>query len=243
MKARPSSSVNSQSPMSSPAVIVMCKAPREGEAKTRLAPEISAGGAAALAGCFFGDACAAAAGVARELFVAYAPADGRATLEELLRDDDFAARVRWLEQRGHDLGERLTAAVARAFGAGCGPVVVIGADSPTLPPAYVARALAGLRSDEADAALGPAEDGGYYLVGLARPSAELFRGIPWSTPRAYAETAANAARLGLRLLELPPWYDVDTPADLRRLRAELSADDGARRLAPRTYAWLTRRES
>lgn len=224
--------------MSSPAVIVMCKAPRAGESKTRLAPVLTAEGAAALAACFFVDVCAGAAAEGRELLVAYAPADGRAPLEELLRVDDFAGRVRWLEQRGRDLGERLTDAAARAFAAGCGPVVVLGADSPTLPAAYVARALEGLGAGGADAALGPAVDGGYYLVGLARPAPALFRAVSWSTPRAYAETAANAARLGLRLLELPPWYDVDTPADLRRLRAELSTDARARRRAPRTHAWL-----
>lgn len=221
----------------------MCKAPRAGEAKTRLAAELSAGGAAALAARFFADVCAGASAEGRELLVAYAPADGRAALEALLRGEDFAGRVRWLEQRGRDLGERLTDAVARAFAAGLGPVVVLGADSPTLPGRYVARALEVLGAGGADVALGPAEDGGYYLVGLARPSAELFRGVPWSTPRACAATARNAARLGLRLLELPPWYDVDTPADLRRLRAELSSDGRARRRAPRTSAWLKVRES
>jgi rSAM/selenodomain-associated transferase 1 len=227
--------------MTSPAVIVMCKAPRAGEAKTRLAAVLSDAGAAALAACFFVDACACALAAADELVVAYAPADGRAPLEELLRGRDaggHVARVLWLAQRGRDLGERLTSAVARAFDAGLGPVAVLGTDSPTLPPAYVARALFALAREEADAALGPAADGGYYLVGLARPAPELFRRVEWSTPRAYAQTAANAARLGLRLLELPPWYDVDTPADLERLRAELSADGPARRRAPETYAWL-----
>ena len=228
--------------MSTAAVIVMCKAPRAGEVKTRLAGLLSERGAAELAACFFADVCAAALSVADELIVAYAPSDGRAPLEELLREDD-APRVRWFEQQGRDLGERLTAAIERAFDAGFGPVVVLGTDSPTLPAAYVARALDALACEEADAALCPADDGGYYLVGLARPAPELFRGVEWSTPRAYAQTAANAARLRLRLLELPLWYDVDTPADLRRLRAELSTDEQARRRAPATYQWLKSREA
>ena len=232
--------------MTLPAVIVMCKAPRAGEAKTRLAPVLSDAGAAALAACLFVDACACARAAADELVVAYAPADGRAALADLLRGrdaDGFKEPVRWMEQQGGDLGERLTSIIGRVFDAGLGPVAVLGTDSPTLPAAYVARALDALACEEADAALGPADDGGYYLVGLARPAPELFRGVEWSTPRAYAQTAANAARLRLRLLELPLWYDVDTPADLRRLRAELSTDEQARRRAPATYQWLKSREA
>ena len=87
-------------------------------------------------------------------------------------------------------------------------------------------------------ALGATEDGGYYAVGMREPAAGLFDSVEWSTPRAYAQTAGNAARLGLRLSELPTWYDVDTPADLARLRAELSEDEAARRRAPSTYDWL-----
>jgi rSAM/selenodomain-associated transferase 1 len=224
--------------MSSPAVVIMCKAPRAGESKTRLAPLVSGEGAAALAGRFFADAAASLGRVAAALFVAYAPADGRAALEEALRGRADGPGPRWLRQRGRDLGERLAAVVEEVFGLGCGPVAVVGADSPTLPPAYVARALDALARGEWDAALGPTDDGGYYLVALNRPAPELFRGVEWSTPRAYAQTATNAARLGLRLLELPRWYDVDTPADLRRLRAELAADPAARLRAPATHEWL-----
>jgi uncharacterized protein len=231
--------------MSFPAVVIMCKAPRAGEAKTRLAPLVSAEGAAALAACFFADVAASAGAVARALFIAYAPADGRAALEEILRGGAAGAEGRetlWLEQRGRDLGARLAAVVEDVFGLGFGPVAVVGADSPTLPPAYVARALDALADDAADVALGPADDGGYYLVALRRPAPELFGGVEWSTPRAYEQTAANASRLALRLLELPRWYDVDTPADLRRLRAELDADEAARRRARATHAWLTQAE-
>lgn len=226
--------------MSSPAVVIMCKAPRAGEAKTRLAPLVSAGGAAALAACFFADVAASAAEPGRELFVAYAPRDGREQLEEILWSRGAGRAARWLEQRGADLGARLASAFAEVFGLGFGPVAVVGTDSPTLPPGFVARALGALASGEADLALGPTDDGGYYLVALGRPAPELFRGVPWSTPRAFERTAANAARLNLRLLTLPRWYDVDTPADLQRLRAELSTDEQARRRAPATHAWLER---
>jgi glycosyltransferase A (GT-A) superfamily protein (DUF2064 family) len=148
--------------------------------------------------------------------------------------------VRWLEQRGGDLGERLAGVIERAAALDLGPLVVIGADSPTLPPAYLATALGALARGEADVALGPADDGGYYALALRAPMPGLFDSVEWSTPRAYAQTAGNAARLGLRLLELPRWHDVDTPADLLRLRDELAEDEDARRRAPATYEWLKR---
>jgi hypothetical protein len=227
--------------MRSPAIIVMAKAPRAGEAKTRLAPPLTRAGAARLAACLFADTVSLALGVGARLFVAYAPADGRPPLEETLRvalGEETLGGLLWLEQRGGGLGERLDGVVGRAFGEGFGPVVVVGADSPTLPPDFLASALEGLAGGRADVALGATEDGGYYAVGMREPAAGLFDSVEWSTPRAYAQTARNAARLGLRLSELPPWYDVDTPADLARLRAELSADEAARRRAPLTYGWL-----
>lgn len=217
-----------------PAVIVMVKAPRAGQVKTRLTPPLAAEEAAALAACFVQDVVNSASRVAGEVIIAYTPADGRATLERLLRGH----LVQWLSQRGADLGERLDSVAAQAFAQGFGPLVLIGADSPTLPPSYIAQSINSLAAAEADIALGPTADGGYYLLALRRPAPGLFRDIAWSTAQTYAETARNAARLGLRLLELQPWYDVDTPADLARLRAELLADEEARRRAPATYAWL-----
>lgn len=227
--------------MSSPAVIVMAKAPRAGEAKTRLAPPLTREAAARLAACLFADTVSTALGVGADVVVAYAPADGRSMLEETARvvlDKESLSGMLWLEQRGVDLGERLDGVAVRAFEEGFAPLLFIGADSPTLPPDFLNAALEGLLNGRADVALGPTEDGGYYAAGMRAPAPGLFDSIEWSTPRAYAQTARNAARLGLRLLELPPWYDVDTPADLARLRAELDDDEDARRRAPSTYNWL-----
>lgn len=227
--------------MSHPAIIIMAKAPRAGEAKTRLAPLLTRVEAARLAGCLFADTVSLALGVGAPLIVAYAPAAGRPALEEALQVasvEAAAGRLRWLEQRGDGLGERLDGVIERAFTEGFGPLLLVGADSPTLPPAFLCAALEGLAHGRADVALGPTEDGGYYAVGLREPTAGLFESVEWSTPRAYAQTARNAARLGRRLLELPHWYDVDTPADLTRLHAELSADEAARRRAPSTHDWL-----
>ena len=217
-----------------PVCIVMAKAPRAGAVKTRLVPPLSGAQAASLAACFAQDTVACVRRVVPTVMLAYAPADGRARLEELFPDGGLL----WVEQRGDDLGARLDAAAEHARALGHGPVIIVGTDSPTLPPSFVRLALASLASGESDVALGPTDDGGYYLVGLRQSSGGLFRNVAWSTPLAYRQTAANAARAGLRTLELPRWYDVDTPADLVRLREEIFTDEGARQRARATHRWL-----
>ena len=173
-----------------PTIIVMIKAPRAGFVKTRLSPPLSDADAAALAVCFAQDVVNGARHTVGEVIIAYAPADGRDMLEALLRND-----LHWIEQRGEDLGARLEAVAAQAFEMGFGPIVFVGADSPTLPPVFIATAIESLNAAETDIALGPTEDGGYYLVGAAPPPG-LFQDIAWSTSKAFAHTARNVARLG-----------------------------------------------
>jgi rSAM/selenodomain-associated transferase 1 len=211
----------------------MVKAPRAGSVKTRLVPPLAREEAASLAECFARDTVAAVRRVVRDVLVAYAPDDGRDALEALFKDD-----VLWFAQHGEDLGARIESAASYAFERGHGPVVIVGTDSPTLPPTFVERAVASLSAGETDVALGPTEDGGYYLVGLRQTFGGLFRNVEWSTSRVYLQTADNASRLGLRVLELPRWYDVDTHADLLRLRDELLSDEASRTRAPSTREWL-----
>ncbi len=230
--------------MQAPAIIVMAKAPRAGEAKTRLAPPLTPDEAARLAACLFADTVSNARATKASVVVAYAPRDGRVHLEEVLSAtllEEDLKRLLWLEQSGEGLGGRLAGAAERAFAEGFGPLLCVGADSPTLPPSFLSNALEELSGGRADVALGPTEDGGYYAVGMRAPARGLFDAVEWSTPRAYAQTARNASRLGLRLFEMSAWYDVDTPADLARLRAELDDDDDARRRAPSTHGWLRAR--
>ena len=111
--------------------------------------------------------------------------------------------------------------------------MVIGSDSPTLPVAILRAAFGTLRLD-ADVVLGPAEDGGYYLVGASRPVAELFRGIPWGTPGVLEATVAAASRAAARLVLLPTWYDVDVPEDFDRLSADLTGAGPATAVCVRT---------
>lgn len=216
-----------------PVIIVMVKAPRAGLVKTRLVPRLSAIDAASLAACFAQDVVGNALRIAPDVIVAYAPADGRAPLEGLL-----PGGLLWFEQQGADLGARIEGAVAHAASRGFSPVIVTGADSPTLPNSFIERARDQLATGAADVALGPTEDGGYYLVGLRHPVRGLFQNIAWSTSLAYEQTARNVASLELRLLQLPTWYDVDTFSDLIRLRDEIISERASRSQAQATYRWM-----
>jgi len=224
--------------MPQPVVVVMVKAPRAGEVKTRLVPPLSQTEAASLAACLVRDTVLNATRVAGNVLVAYSPADARITLEPILPPG-----LLWFEQYGANLGERLDSVAKHVFSLGFSPFVILGADSPTLPTDFVRDALSALASAEADISLGPTEDGGYYLVGLHGPARGLFQDIDWSTPSAYEQTAVNAARLNLRLRALPYWYDVDTPTDLRRLCDEMRSTEEAPSRAPNTYRWLENHDS
>jgi uncharacterized protein len=126
-----------------------------------------------------------------------------------------------LPQTGDDLGARLDHALTHCLlQRGAGKVVIMDTDSPTLPAAYLAQAFA--RLDTADVVLGPCDDGGYYLIGLNRPAPRLLREVTMSTPHVVRETLALAAAEGLKTALLPPWYDVDTVAELERLTQELA---------------------
>ncbi len=130
-----------------------------------------------------------------------------------------------LAQRGDDLGLRERAVFEDLFAAGFVKVVIIGSDLPTLPAAHITEALARLRPGTV--ALGPAADGGYYLIGLTPPDPggavpDLFTAIRWGTPSAFDDTVRAAARAGVTLERVPAWYDVDDADGLARLRRDLA---------------------
>jgi glycosyltransferase A (GT-A) superfamily protein (DUF2064 family) len=104
---------------------------------------------------------------------------------------------------------------------GCQNAVIMDSDSPTLPAAYLVEAFTAL--DKADVVLGPCADGGYYLIGLHHPQPRLLRGVQMSTPYVVRDTLNLAAADGLRVIQLPLWYDVDTAVDLERLKLELAS--------------------
>lgn len=199
----------------------MAKAPRVGAAKTRLVPPLTAEEAAALSTCFIRDAAeniaAAAKGAVIDGFIAFTPPDAEAEFIRLL-----APGTRLLPSRRPGLGASLYDAAADLLDAGYGAVCLVNSDSPTLPTAVLAAAAQALLPPGDRLVLGPAEDGGYYLIGLKHAHRRLFEDIAWSTSAVLVQTEERARELGLAVTRLPVWYDVDDIASLHRLHAELS---------------------
>ncbi len=214
-------------------IVVMVKAPIAGFVKTRLTPPLSQSDAATLAQCFLNDIVDSVKRVIPKIIIAFTPPEGRDVLERSL-----SKQLLWFAQKGNDLGERLNSAVTHADELGFNPIIVLGADSPTIPASFIETALNALVRGETDVVLGPATDGGYYLIGLNRSQPELFQNIEWSSPSTFQQTARKANQLNLRLLTLPEWYDVDTPADLITLTNELLSNPELRGRAPETCQWL-----
>jgi len=221
-----------------PLIIIMAKAPRAGAVKTRLSPLLSEAAIVQIATAFVEDTVAKAKCVTPHVMLAYAPSDGREVLQEILRDHLEPDSLMWLEQQDQDLGTRLQAATRHGATLGFSPIIILGTDSPTLPPLFLQNAILALTTGVADVVLGPAEDGGFYLAGMREPVCELYKGVAWSTSSVLAQTAANVAALKLRLMQLPTWYDVDTPADLLRLYRDIAVNSEARSCAPMTAQWM-----
>jgi len=211
-------------PRVAPALLVFAKAPEPGRVKTRLARTIGDGMAVTvyreLADRTLRTAAAARrAGVvsAVELWL-----DPQSDAEAIATwRDRFGVTVAM--QSGADLGERMRGALRSSIARGRS-ALLIGSDVPGYDVAYLARAAAALERN--DATLGPAEDGGYVLIGLAR-DVDAFEGVPWSTPAVMAATRARLAAAGASCVELPPLWDVDTFGDYLRWRDEAVAT-GAR---------------
>jgi len=213
---------------------IMAKAPRVGAVKTRLCPPLRPPEAAELASCFLLDTVERVRGVAGvQPLMAYAPLEAQAHFREA------APGFPLIPQRGRDLGERQDRLVQDVLALGLQAVLIIGTDSPTLPRECLDEAVGLVMAPDVDVVLGPTEDGGYYLIGLRAPCPALFEDMPWSTPALLSRTLERAQHLGLRVVCLPTWFDVDTGADLERLRAELA---GAPAVTPRhTREFLGRR--
>jgi rSAM/selenodomain-associated transferase 1 len=194
----------------------MARAPSDEGGKTRLVRALGLEGGAGLRRAMLMDTLETVQSVRRaDRVVLFTPTAGSGEMAGLGAD-----LARLIPQRGETLSERLEYAFADLFALGYDAAALIGSDLPTLPPAWVEQGLEALGRAGDPVVLGPAEDGGYYLIGLRRPHPELFRGVPWSTDGVLAATRAIAARHALEVTLLPPWYDVDTVPDLERaLRA------------------------
>jgi uncharacterized protein len=197
-------------------VCVFAKAPRPGHVKTRLAEAIGPEHAADLAAAFLADTWASLARLPWARPIAAVDAVSAPGLPATTRRSEI-----WLQGRG-DLGARIERVLRRALRE-LPFAIALGADTPGLPRRLLERARAELH--EADAVLGPARDGGFYLLGLRRCPPGLLRGLPWSRADTFEHTRDRLRERGLTVSLLPRWFDVDRPADLTRMRALLDAGE------------------
>jgi rSAM/selenodomain-associated transferase 1 len=215
---------------------LFARSPEPGFVKTRLISTLGRDGAVELYRGMLADALRAVEGVSAERRMLYLlepdrDGGGAACAQPFAWRDVAGVEVR--EQRGAGLGERLSAAFAELLDARGTRAVVFGADCPALDAATLDRALAEL--ERHDVVLGPASDGGYVLIGLARPCASLFEGVPWSTDRVLERTLERAREAGLTTHLMPMLADVDTAGDVVEL---LEAWARGRELGPETRVAL-----
>jgi rSAM/selenodomain-associated transferase 1 len=219
---------------------IICKVPQPGRSKTRLATAIGDVAASELSACFLRDVASAIDAVPEALgrrgFGVYAPAGAENIMRQLL-----PAGFGLLLQAGDDLGHVLLGATRALLDAGHDCVLLVNGDSPTLPPRLLVQAIEALREPGDRMVLGPASDGGYYLIGLKRPHQHLFTRIAWGTETVARSTCERAADIGLATTLLAEWYDIDDRETLRWLQDELAGRSTRFRAggsAPATRAFL-----
>lgn len=194
---------------------IYVKRPQEGHVKTRLAATLGTKAATDFYRAFLHDLTGRFRQTADRRFLCFSPNTPEA--EAWFRDLGGEDYELWPQPDG-SLEPRLTNFCRFAQEQQADQTVVIGSDSPTLPLDYVEQAFECLR--ERDCVLGPATDGGYYLVGMQTPL-PIFERIDWSSPRVFSQTLERISRIQATLGVLPPWYDVDTSDDLELLRGHL----------------------
>ena len=188
-------------------LLVFARTPVPGQVKTRLLSHLSPEQACSLHAAMIEDTAELAAGF-----------PGRHLL--LFSEEIPALALEGMEtgrQSGGDLGARLTRAIEDGFASGARRIVVLGSDTPHLPPDRLAQALSALQ--RADLVLGPAEDGGYYLIALRRFSPAILRGVEWGSDQVLEQTRAAAAAAGFSVALLEPFFDLDEWKDLQRLKS------------------------
>jgi rSAM/selenodomain-associated transferase 1 len=203
--------------VSAAALVVIAKAPAPGRSKTRLCPPCTPRQAAELAAAALADTLAA---------VSATPAARRVLSLEGELEEPLPPGVEVIEQAGDGLGERLGHALVAAGG----PAIAVGMDTPQVTPRELSLAAARLARPGVDAVVGPALDGGYWIIGMRSPDLAAFEGVPMSTGQTCAAQVRRLRALGLRVAELAMRRDVDTIADARAVARSFPSTTFARAL-------------
>ena len=224
------------------AIAVMAKVPQAGRSKTRLCPPLDPAQAAALSAAFLRDTTENMVAAARLRpivpYAAYAPLGAEDMLRphlapgtRLLLADGSPAMPAGVVGFGRCLLHAMQGMLAEGHDAAC----VLNSDGPTLPTERLVQAAALLLAPGDRVVLGPSKDGGYYLLGMRAAHAALFADIAWSTASVADQTRGRVCSLGLPLVELDPWYDVDDAASLAILLSDRRGNP-----APETNAVVAR---
>ena len=197
------------------AVICFTRVPRPGQTKTRLMPHLTGDQCAALHWAFLRDLSEIYRALDADLFVAHTPDPDWGSLQSVF------PTARFFPQEGSGLGEKMDHALNTVLAVGYEKVVLTGSDLPLMTADHLRSGFHAL--ENADIALGPTADGGYYLVGVKEPSPFLFENQTYGRGSVFENTAAAARAAGKTVAPAPPCDDVDTPEDLRKLNS-LSPD-------------------
>jgi uncharacterized protein len=196
------------------AIILFARDPVVGQVKTRLHPFLSKEVIFELYTHFLRDSIQKIGRVKSvDRFVGVYPSDASGFFSRL----NAECTLEIFFQEGKDLGEKMAHAFESRFSEGYERVVLIGSDSPSLPVAYIERAL----DSEKDLTIGPSTDGGYYLIGMSGQRVDIFEDVAWGSDAVLRQTLDRVKKTGCSLELLPPWYDVDRPEDLKFLQTHL----------------------
>ena len=196
------------------ALIVFARDPLMGQVKTRLNQFLDLQTICELYTCFLSDSLSTVSSIESvDCFAGIYPSSTSGYFERL----NPSLPLRTFIQEGKDLGDRMKNTFSARFSEGYEQVVIIGADSPSLPSAYIKQAF----DFKQDVVLGPSVDGGYYLIGMREKLINLFDGITWGSSNVLKETHSRLKSNGVTLGLLPVWYDVDRPDDLIFLKDHL----------------------
>jgi hypothetical protein len=193
-------------------ILLFVKYPESGKVKLRLTADLNEDIVLELYRCFVHDTLETVKKIDSQLFICYSPADAQKKFQRWL-----GSNLLFLPQNGVDLGERMKNCFTTVFEKGFGRVILMGSDSPDIPEDSITQAFSMLKTK--DVVLGPAVDGGYYLIGLHDTTfiASLFEELPWGTQVVLEETLKRTQQASRTVGLLSTWSDVDTISDLKNL--------------------------